>query len=223
MTIVKSNKLVTGDPLGRLNRVGRNGLPGLTFAVPVDGSIVSKRAFDYVASLMRPHDVLFCVYVLNSERELPPEQTASYTGECAKIQACVPQTRCELVTIDDSRGNIADDLVGFCEKQARGCTHRVVGMVCMWNGAHVHTQYVRVGASSSCIVRRSAWYSRPPVFQRSSLHGCLLSSRLSSLLTVVFSHSLGRRRSISWLWAQSSSPKSRRSTSWAPCARPSPG
>ena len=97
--------------------MGRNGLPGLTFAVPVDGTIVSQRALDHVASLMRPFDVLLCVYIANSERRLPPEQTAYYIGECNKIQTFAPQTRCELVTISESRGAIADDLVAFCEKQ----------------------------------------------------------------------------------------------------------
>ena len=48
--------------LGHVLRQGRNGKPGLTFMVCVDGSKVSKQAFDFAAGCLRRDDILYAFY-----------------------------------------------------------------------------------------------------------------------------------------------------------------
>ena len=147
VTIVKNPwRSADGDrcAAGRVMRVGRNGKPGLTIAVAVDGTIISQRAFDYAVELLRPHDRLLCLHVADvGNREFPPEQRDYYVGECAKLtelglQASIVAEFAEIHhTESKSTAFVHSDIVNYCEKEELDLL--VMGSVELSKVTKVHT------------------------------------------------------------------------------------
>jgi len=76
--------------LGHVLRQGRNGKPGLTFMVCVDGSKVSKQAFDFAAGCLRRDDILYAFYVTDTSKGGEDARvTAEFSTECGKLQHTV--------------------------------------------------------------------------------------------------------------------------------------
>jgi len=156
VTIVKEAwRGASGDhnAMGRIMRVGRNGLPGLTIVVTIDGTDISLRAFDYAADLVRPKDRLICLHVESSgDRHLAPELQTHYTTELGKIEQSVKEASTEFTIIPRTGSALSDDIVSYCEKISADLI--VLGSVEL--SKPVRGEKLKLGSVASAIAKGTA-------------------------------------------------------------------
>jgi nucleotide-binding universal stress UspA family protein len=111
VTIVKEPWVYREGPLGRVQRLGRNGEPGVTIVCCVDSSNLSELAFDMAVSLCREGDTLRAIHVSGHDRKGESELVASsYSAECQKVADAKGLASAEFVACD-IHGSIADTVI----------------------------------------------------------------------------------------------------------------
>jgi len=109
------------NPLGRVQRCGRNGKPGLNLFVCVDDSGLSKQAFNVASKMLRPGDSLVALHVRRPPRDSYSQEREnklrdSYTQSCSQLQNTIKGLEsCKYIEVPRTNNSIGEDILEFTD------------------------------------------------------------------------------------------------------------